>query len=1847
MYLKDMADSSENSDQSSQLSFAREQHHSDTNLTWNTTDPDLTPCFQKTVLVWIPCSFLWLFSSLETYYILHSKTKNVPWNWLNISKIILTALLIVLSIADVGLVASRRSNEFETFSVDYYTPIIRMVTFSLTIALIVYNKERGLRTSGLLFLFWFFLTIFGIPQFRFEIRRALRDEPRPEPFFPFVSYMIYYPVTVAIFILNCFADAPPKYSEYPPVENPCPEQGASFLSKLFFSWFDALAWKGFRKPLETSDLWNMNPEDTSSEIVPMFDKYWEKSKRKSEKVPSPKATFRKTSGRIDFVSGKQKTKQQASVLPAICKAFGPTFLFGSALKLFNDILTFVSPQILRLLISFVEGDEPVWKGYLYAVLMLLTAALQTLFLAQYFNRMFIVGLRIRTALISAIYRKALKMSNSARKESTVGEIVNLMSVDAQRFMDLTGYLSMIWSAPLQIALALYFLWDILGPSVLAGLAVMIVLIPVNGFIANKAKTLQIRQMKNKDERVKLMNEILSGMKVLKLYAWEPSFEQQVIKIRNKEVKVLKQAAYLNAGTSFIWSCAPFLVSLVTFATYVLVDENNVLDPKTAFVSLALFNILRMPFTIMPGMIVAVIEVSLVTFATFVLSDTNNVLDAKTAFVSLSLFNILRFPLSMLPMLISNMVQNGTFSWGSDDPPVLKNINLKLPQGSLVAVVGTVGSGKSSLISALLGELDKLTGRVNTKGSIAYVPQQAWIQNCTLRDNIIFGKSMDHSTYLRVIEACALKPDLEMLPAGDQTEIGEKANYIAKDREIGDLILGINLSGGQKQRVSLARAVYNNADLYLMDDPLSAVDSHVGKHIFENVIGPAGMLRKKTRMLVTHGITFLPEVDLIVVLKDGEVSEEGTYKELLEKKGAFAEFLVQHLQEIAADSTSEADLDELKQQLEGAIGVEELQQKLNKAISRLSDSRSDLGSVGDRSRSGSFQRQQSVESSNSVKSYHGDATKSKGKDKSSKAPVVGQKLIEAEKAETGSVKWPVFSHYLRAIGVFLTASTLIFNAVFQGFSIGSNMWLSVWSNNAYGTNNAAFNASDNSTMEEGPNPRDLYLGVYGALGFGQVLFVFAASLSLYIGSLNAAKLLHELLIHNIMKIPLSFYDVTPIGRILNRFSKDVDTLDNVIPSSLRALTSCFFGVLITVFLLTLSLSLGALKAAKILHETLITNMMKIPVSFFDVTPIGRILNRFSKDVDTLDNVLPNCLRSWVTCLYGSLFDTTPIGRILVRFSSDIGVLDSTLPHGLRMGVVTFFKGADQYCLGSSSESSRLYVLTFCIVKSQRLNLQLQGRDKDLGEIFDLQVFSKKLEFWEKNLWQGNFKHFRSITSFICDLSPQLGCWFAAKVLHEALLKGVLRTPLWFFDTTPVGRILGRFSKDVDVLDTSLPQQISDWVYCFYEVVATLFVISYSTPIFITIIVPIGVIYYFIQRFYVATSRQLKRLESISRSPIYSHFGESVTGAPTIRAYRVQDRFIHESEEKVDFNQVCYFPGIIANRWLAVRLEMIGNCIIFFASLFAVLGRETMNPGTVGLSISYALQITQTLNWLVRMTSDVETNIVAVERIKEYAEYTQEAPWENPNCPVPEQWPETGKVEFRAYEVRYREGLDLVLRGISFTVQGGEKVGIVGRTGAGKSSLTLGLFRIIEAAGGSIHIDGMDISRLGLHALRSKLTIIPQDPVLFSGTLRQNLDPFGRLSDEDVWAALEHAHLKAFVKGLPAGLNHQVTEGGENLSVGQRQLICLARALLRKTKVLILDEATAAVDLETDDLIQRTIRIEFKNSTVLTIAHRLNTILDSDRVIVLDKGRVVEFDKPETLLQDKNSIFHGMAKDAGLV
>ncbi|ETE62698.1 Canalicular multispecific organic anion transporter 2, partial [Ophiophagus hannah] len=808
-----------------------------------------------------------------------------------------------------------------------------------------------------------------------------------------------------------------------------------------------------------------------------------------------------------------------------------------------------------------------------------------------------------------------------------------------------------------------------------------------------------------------------------------------------------------------------------------------------------------------------------------------------------------------------------------------------------AIVGQVGCGKSSLVSALLGEMEKLSGDVAVKGSVAYVPQLPWIQNATLKDNILFGHPLNELKYQTVLEACALKQDLEMLPGGDQTEIGEK---------------GINLSGGQRQRVSLARAVFSNTDVYLLDDPLSAVDSHVAKHIFDNVIGPEGALKGKTRILVTHGIHFLPQVDYIVVVVDGRISEMGSYQELLQQNRSFAEFLRNY----APDEDIEEDEPTIMEDEEVLLAEDTLSNHTD-----LADSEPVTNEVRKQ-----FLRQLSVISSDGELSSK-KSTKRKVCDKKSMEPPIkgtSEKLIQAETAETGTVKFTVFWQYMKAVGPVISLLICFLYSCQNGAAIGANVWLSVW------TNDPVINGTQQNV--------NMRIGVYAALGILQAM------------------------------------------------------------------------------------------------------------------------------------------------------------------------------AGIK----------------------------------------------------------------------------------------------AARILHAALLENKLHTPQSFYDTTPTGRIINRFSKDIYVID---------------------------------------------ERFYVATSRQLKRLESVSRSPIYSHFSETVTGANVIRAYKREKSFVYSSDTKVNDNQKSYYPGIVANRWLGIRVEFVGNCVVFFAALFAVLSKNNLSAGLVGLSVSYALQVTMSLNWMVRMTSDLESNIVAVERVKEYSENETEAPWIIEDKRPPEEWPTKGEVVFTKYSVRYRKGLDLVLKDLSLGVKGGEKVGIVGRTGAGKSSMTLCLFRILEATKGEITIDGVKIADIGLHDLRSKLTIIPQDPVLFSGTLRMNLDPFNKYSEEEIWKALELSHLKRFVSSQPAMLEFECSEGGENLSVGQRQLVCLARALLRKTKILILDEATAAIDLETDDLIQMTIRTQFEDCTVLTIAHRLNTIMDYTRVLVLDRGRIAEFDSPTNLIASRG-IFYGMAKDAGL-
>uniref|UniRef100_A0A8D3C946 ATP-binding cassette, sub-family C (CFTR/MRP), member 3 n=1 Tax=Scophthalmus maximus TaxID=52904 RepID=A0A8D3C946_SCOMX len=1462
------------------------------NQTLHTDRPDLPECFQLSVLSWLPCIYLWAVSPIYLFYLKMNNRGYIMMSIMNRFKTAFGLLLWIVCWTDLFSTFHELRQGISHPPIYFVTPLVLGMTMLLATFLIQFERLRGVQSSGVLFIFWFLSVLCAIVPFRSKILQASSKSEVTDKL-RFTTFYFYFGLVVCELILCCFNEKPPLFSNAVTDPNPCPETSAGFLSTMTFWWFTSMAIKGYKMPLEAKDLWSLNQRDSSKVMVPKLLKEWEKELAKAKSSPEEVEVL---------LSNQKSSPRQPSFLRALIKAFGPYFLIGSAFKLLQDIITFVNPQLLRMLIIFTKQEGvPDWWGYALAFLMFFTAFLQTLILHHHFQYCFVTGMNVRTAIIGAIYRKALVITNAAKRSSTVGEVVNLMSVDAQRFMDLTTFLNMLWSAPLQIMLALYFLWQNLGPSVLAGVAVMIMLIPFNAVIAMKMRGYQVEQMRLKDSRIKLMNEILNGIKVLKLYAWENSFKEKVLAIRQKELNVLRKTAYLGALSTMAWTS----VALTSFAVYVYVtvDENTALDAERAFVSLSLFNILRFPLNMLPQVISSIVQasVSLKRIQSFLSHDEldPNSVDRNNTF--------------------SVTVANGKFTWAKEDPPVLHNINVMVPQGSLLAVVGHVGCGKSSLISALLGEMERLEGEVSIRGSVAYVPQQAWIQNITLRDNILFGKPYNEQKYRSVLEACALTPDLEVLPGGDLTEIGEK---------------GINLSGGQRQRVSLARALYSDTDVYLLDDPLSAVDAHVAKHIFDNLIGPDGALKGKTRILVTHGISFLPQVDNIMVMVDGRVSEMGSYQELLKQDGAFAEFLRNYALE---------DIVEEDEAIEELIEDEEL-------------------------------------FPDDALSNHADMVDNEPVINEAKRNFIRYRKYFRERPQFScfcayQVKTKVYLEYAKAVGPLLSVFICFLYGCQNAASIGSNIWLSEW------TNDAARNAT-----KENLNMR---VGVYAALGTAQGILVLISSFTLAMGNMAAARKL---------------------------------------------------------------------------HYNLLSNKLHTPQSFFDTTPIGRIINRFSKDIYVIDEALPATVLMFLSTLFASL--------------------------------------------------------------------------------------------------------------------------------------------------------------------------------------STMLVIVSTTPIFAVVIVPLAVAYVFVQRFYVATSRQLKRLESVSRSPIYSNFSETITGASVIRAYGRHSAFVLMSDTKVDENQKSYYPGIVSNRWLGVRIEFIGNCIVLFAAMFAVTRKQSLTAGLVGLSVSYALQVTMSLNWMVRMTSDLESNIVAVERVKEYSETKPEAPWEVEDKKPSPNWPVEGNVQFQNYSVRYREGLDLVLKNLTLSVKGGEKIGIVGRTGAGKSSMTLCLFRLLEAAAGEITIDEVKIAEIGLHDLRSKLTIIPQEPVLFSGTLRMNLDPFEQCSDDELWKALEQSHLHKFVRNQPAKLELECTEGGENLSVGQRQLVCLARALLRKTRILVLDEATAAIDLETDDLIQSTIRTQFEDCTVFTIAHRLNTIMDYTRVLVLDKGQVAEFDTPTSLISQKG-IFYSMAKDAGLV
>ncbi|XP_051136193.1 ABC transporter C family member 2-like isoform X2 [Andrographis paniculata] len=1269
-------------------------------------------------------------------------------------------------------------------------------------------------------------------------------------------YLGYSPMQVE------FADGN-AYEELSGGEQVCPERHVNMFSKLTFAWVSSVMRLGSKRPLNEKDIWKLDIWDRTQVLNDSFQSCWE------EEIQKPKPCL----------------------LRALNRSLGERFWWGGIWKIGNDVSQFIGPIILDRLLQSMQRGDPAWIGHLYAFSIFVGVVFGVVCEAQYFQNVMRVGYRLRSTLVSAILRKSFKLTPVSHKKFTAGKIMNLMTTDAEALQLVCQSLHILWSAPFRIIGALALLYLQLGVASLLGALVLVLLFPVQTFIISKMQKLTREGVQCTDKRIGLMNEILASMDTVKCYTWEDSFQIKVQNVRKEELSWYQGAQMLGALSTFILNSVPVVVTVLSFGLFTLFGGN--LTPARAFTSLSLFAVLRLPLYYIATAITQAVNanVSLKRVKELLLAEEQNL-----------------FPNPPIePGLPAILIKNGDFAWDpKEERPTLSNINVDIPVGSLVAIVGSTGEGKTSLLSAMLGELPPITdATVVIRGKVAYVPQVSWIFNATVRENILFGSPFEPAKYEKAINVTSLQHDLALLPGGDFTEIGER---------------GINISGGQKQRISIARAVYSNSDVYIFDDPLSALDAHVGREVFEKCIKEE--LRGRTRILVTNQLHFLPQVDKILVVHNGMIKEEGNFEEL-SKNGT----LFQRLMESIGNTERKDENEDVEKSENITVGLS----------------------------NGLFE----------------DIEQTKVNDKKSV-------LIKQEERETGVVNWHVLMRYKNALGgawvVIILFTCYVLTEVLR---VSCSIWISYWTDQS-------------SSDQHGPI---FYNLVYFILSLGQVLVTLASSFWLIVSSIYAARRLHNAMLNSILRAPMIFFHTNPLGRIINRLAKDLGDIDRILAP------------------------------------------------------------------------------------YANMF---------------------------------------------------------------------------LNQISQL------------------------ISTFV--------------------LIGIVST-------------------------------ISLWA-----------------------ITPLLVIFYCAYLYYQSTARETKRLDSITRSPVYAQFGEVLNGLSTIRAYKAYDHMAQINGQSMDNNVRFTLLTISGNRWLAIRLEALGGLMIWFTAAFAVLQNGNSEDqkafvSMMGLLLSYTLNITSLLTGVLRLGSQAENSFNAVERVGTYIDLPSEGPDIIENNRPPPGWPSKGSIQFDDVLLRYRPELPPVLHGISFTIPPTNKVGIVGRTGAGKSSMLSALFRLVELERGKILIDDRDISKYGLMDLRRVLGIIPQTPVLFSGTVRFNLDPLNEHNDADLWEALDRAHLKDVVRRDSLGLDSEVSESGENFSVGQRQLLSLSRVLLRRSKILILDEATAAVDVRTDALIQRTIHEEFKSCTMLIVSHRLDTIMDCDSILLLDAGLVVEYDSPKTLLQNEEGAFSRMVQSTG--
>ncbi|XP_061617286.1 ATP-binding cassette sub-family C member 9 isoform X1 [Phyllopteryx taeniolatus] len=1318
----------------------------------------------------------------------------------------------------------------------------------------------------------------------------------------------------------------------------------------------------------------------------------------------------------------ENPERAPSIWRSMYRAFGRPILLSSTFRYLADLLGFAGPLCISGIVKNLTQEEggaaasdKIRERYFGVHFMLSTELLQNpsvlavlLFLALVLQRTFLqasyyvtieTGINLRGALLAMIYNKILRLStsNMSMGEMTLGQINNLVAIETNQLMWFLFLCPNLWAMPVQIVMGVILLYYLLDWSALVGASVIVLLAPVQYLIATKLADMQKSTLEHSTDRLKKTSEILKGIKLLKLYAWENIFCDSVEETRGKELTSLKTFAFYTSMSIFMNAAIPIAAVLATFVMHYFITNTGP-SPEEAFATLALFNILVTPLFLLSTVVRFAVKalVSVQKLGEFLQSDEigddtwrNGDMSVPSeaakkhpaATKAINRKQPLRYQMDnyeqpsrrqMRPSETEDVavkVSNGCFTWGSN-LSTLTDINIRIPTGQLTMIVGQVGCGKSSLLLAMLGEMQSISGRVHwskppdgemfyqgtfsypeaaqdeagdraaskNRYSVAYATQKSWLLNATVEDNITFGSPFNKQRYKAVIDACSLQLDIDLLPFGDQTEIGER---------------GINLSGGQRQRICVARALYQNTNIVFLDDPFSALDIHLSDHLMQDGILKFLQDDKRTVVLVTHKLQYLIHADWIIAMKDGSVLREGTLKDI---------------------QTHDVELYDHWKTL-----MNRQDQELEKDMEQDS--------------------QTTLERKTLRRAFYSREAKNQADDEDEEEE---EEEEEEDNLSTitnrrSKVPWKVCLCYLSSGGFFMVFLMMSSKLLKHSVIVAIDYWLAIWTSN-----------HTNQTMVVGPN--------------------------------------------------------------------------------------------------------GTCQTHVVSSNTTLTGSVKLEDSFY--------LTVFM-----------------ILCAAG---------------------------------------------------------ITLCLITS--LTVEFLGLS-------------------------------------------------AATNLHHNLLNKIIHAPLRFFDITPLGQILNRFSADTNIIDQHIPPTLESLTRSTLLCLSAIGVISSITHTFIIALVPLAVAFYFIQKYFRVASKDLQDLDDSTQLPLLCHFSETAEGLTTIRAFRHEARFKQRMLELTDTNNTAYLFLSAANRWLEVRTDYLGAVIVLAAAGASIWGLDCGQPsgGEVGLALTYALTVTNYLNWVVRNLADLEVQMAAVKKVNSFLS-TESENYEGSmdSSQVPETWPQDGEIKIQDLCVRYDALLKPVLKHVNAYIQPGQKVGICGRTGSGKSSLSLAFFNMVDIFEGKIVIDGIDICKLPLQTLRSRLSIILQDPILFSGSIRFNLDPERTCNDERLWEALEIAQLKNMVKALPGGLDAVVTEGAENFSVGQRQLFCLARAFVRKSSILIMDEATASIDMATENILQKVVMTAFADRTVVTIAHRVHTILTADQVIVMKRGNILEYGKPETLLEQEDGMFASFVK-----